>query len=106
MFIREDYKGMFDTVVEVINSGNRKVVVSGNPGIGKSWFGIYVCYRLLKATNGAATIVWESMREGGRTLFRGGEVFEGGPNDFLDVLRREPDAWRVLHRNSRLVPST
>jgi Na+-transporting NADH:ubiquinone oxidoreductase subunit NqrA len=63
MFIRTDYVGMYDEAMSVIASGNTKLVVSGNPGIGKSWFGVYFSHRLLRDTGGKVAIVWESRRE-------------------------------------------
>lgn len=95
MFIRTDYIGMFDEVMSVIASGNTKIVVSGNPGIGKSWFGIYFCHRLLRDNEGKITLVWESRREEIRILFRGGVALEGNLTDFKDVLRRDSDVWCV-----------
>ena len=93
MFVRTDYIGMYDEIMGVLASGNTKVVVSGNPGIGKSWFGVYFCHRLLRDNGGQITIVWESRREGLRVLFREGVALEGGLADFDSILRREENVW-------------
>lgn len=93
MFIRADYVGMYDELMSVFALGNKKVVVSGNPGIGKSWFGVYFAYRLLTESGGEVTIVWESRREGSRVLFRNGVALEGRLDDFDVTLRRENNVW-------------
>jgi hypothetical protein len=59
--------------------------VSGNPGIGKSWFGIFVAYKLLTRSK-PPTLVWEARRSSTRVLVKNGRVFEGSLNSFMNEL--------------------
>ncbi|KAI0716420.1 hypothetical protein C8Q76DRAFT_406596 [Earliella scabrosa] len=47
LYVREEYVTMYGRLVNAAASGARGVVVSGQPGIGKSFFGIYVLLRRL-----------------------------------------------------------
>ena len=91
MYIREDYRGMLDTIVKLFASGRRKLVISGNPGIGKSWFGFFVLHYL--ATSAPDTpVVWESIRLKQRFLFRNGSASRGDLSSFGKVLN-DRNAW-------------
>ena len=81
MFIRADYVGLWAEIQRLFESGLRRIVVSGNPGIGKSWFGFYVAFKLLSGSE-PPTIVWEARRRSSRTLIQGGRVLEGSLTDF------------------------
>ena len=81
MYIRDDYVGLWAEIQRLISSGLSRIVISGNPGIGKSWFGLYVAFMLLSGSE-PVTIVWESRRRSSRTLIRGGRVLEGSLTDF------------------------
>jgi hypothetical protein len=81
MYIRTDYVGLWAEIQLLISSGLSRIVISGNPGIGKSWFGFYVAFKLLSGSE-PPTIVWEARRRSSRTLIRGGRVLEGSLTDF------------------------
>ena len=81
MFIRADYVELWAEIQRLFESGLRRIVVSGNPGIGKSWFGFYVAFKLLSGSE-PPTIVWEARRRSSRTLIRGNRVLEGTLTDF------------------------
>jgi hypothetical protein len=93
LFVRDDYCGMRDVVLELVASGMRKLVISGNPGIGKSWFGYFFLHHLA-VTQPRSRIVWESVREGRRYMFHESSVLQGDRTSFRDVLD-DRDAWCV-----------
>ena len=81
MYIRDDYVGLWAEIQRLISFGLSRIVISGNPGIGKSWFGLYVAFMLLSGSE-PVTIVWEARRRSSRTLIRDGRVLEGSLTDF------------------------
>jgi len=85
MYIRADYVGLWAELQSMFLSGTSKVVVSGNPGIGKSWFGIFVAYKLLTRSK-PPTIVWEARRSSTRVLVKDGRVLRGSLSSFMDEL--------------------
>ena len=85
MYIRDDYVGLWAEIQRLISSGLSRIVISGNPGIGKSWFGLYVAFMLLSGSE-PVTIVWEARRRSSRTLIRNGQVFRGSLEAFVSEL--------------------
>jgi len=85
MYIRDDYLGLWTEMQRLLSNGWSRIVVSGNPGIGKSWFGLYVAFRLLSESE-PPTIVWEARRRSSRTLIRGGKVLRGDLGSFVSEL--------------------
>ncbi|KXZ49595.1 hypothetical protein GPECTOR_20g451 [Gonium pectorale] len=59
LFVRECYPRLFDALVS--KPLPRLYIVTGTPGIGKSWFFYYLLARLLKSTQPPPFIVWEHM---------------------------------------------
>ena len=94
MYIRDDYVGLWSEIQRLISSGLSRVVVSGNPGIGKSWFGLYVAHQLL-CRKEPPTIVWESRRKQERYLIRGGVVAEGTLASFVKELK-DTRTWYLV----------
>jgi hypothetical protein len=108
MYIRADYVGLWAELQRVLESGLRRIVVSGNPGIGKSWFGLYVAFKLLSGST-PPTIVWEARLSGTRTLIRNSAVLQGTLDSFGSELADRntwylvdesvfPGPWRVEAR--------
>ena len=85
MYVRADYVGLWAEIQRLTASGVTRIVVSGNPGIGKSWFGLFVAFKLLSGSQ-PPTIVWEAHRRASRMLVRGGHVLEGSLTDFKPEL--------------------
>ena len=94
MFIRDDYRGLWTEMQRLISSGLSRIVISGNPGIGKSWFGLFVAFQLLSQMK-PATIVWEARLSGTRTLIRDGCVLRGNLDSFLDELD-DSSTWYLV----------
>jgi len=82
LFVRDFYKPFFDDVLNGLRRNSSsisekgvaiaKVVVCGNPGIGKSAFGMYALFRALK--DGRA-VVYASAKQLQYYVFEGGHVF-------------------------------
>ena len=94
MYIRDDYVGLWSEIQRLMSSGLSRIVVSGNPGIGKSWFGLYVAYQLLSRKS-PPVIVWEARLSGTRTLIRDGRVLDGSLDDFRTELSNT-SAWYLV----------
>jgi hypothetical protein len=94
MYIRDDYVRLWSEIQGLVSSGLSRIVVSGNPGIGKSWFGLYIAYELLSRDQ-PPTVVWESRLSGTRTLIREGQVVEGSLQDFRTELG-DTSAWYLV----------
>jgi hypothetical protein len=94
MYIRDDYVGLWSEIQSQVSSGLSRIVISGNPGIGKSWFGLYIAYQLLSRSQ-RPTIVWEARLSGTRTLIREGQVLEGSLEDFRAELG-DASTWYLV----------
>jgi hypothetical protein len=96
MYIRADYVGLWAEIQRFLESGLRRVVISGNPGIGKSWFGLYIAFKLLTETERKPpAIVWEARLSGTRTLIRDGAVLHGTLESFGSELA-EVSTWYLV----------
>jgi hypothetical protein len=94
LYVRNDYVGMLAELLPLISLGNDKVVLSGNPGIGKSWFGFFLLHHIA-TTQPGVRVVWESSLKQTRLLFTVGTVWEGGMSSFRSVMH-DPAAWCAL----------
>jgi hypothetical protein len=63
------------------------------PGVGKSWYAYYLMHRV-RTERLASTIVWQTGKDGRRTLFKGDAVLEGSADAFSDELL-DPKTWYV-----------
>lgn len=92
LYIRDDYVGMWIELKSIISGGIRRVVITGNPGIGKSRFALFVLHQLT-VSGLCNTIVWEATQSRRRYLFRRGErALKGDLGAFVDVLD-DTSAW-------------
>ena len=98
LFVRDDYRGMLEELQVLIASGTDKVVVSGNPGIGKSWFGLFLLYALA-TSQPRVRVLWEASCKQRRYLFRGGDpvVLQGNLDAFAGALD-DGETWCVCAR--------
>jgi hypothetical protein len=94
MYIRDDYGGLWAEIQRLVSSGLSRIVISGNPGIGKSWFGLYIAFMLLSGSE-PVTIVWESRRRSSRTLIQNGQVFRGNLEAFVSELE-DTRTWYLV----------
>jgi len=94
LYVRNHYEKLFETVQGLVNSGKRRVLVTGNPGIGKSCFGLYVLSMLAKERT--VTVIWQSARSGHRYLFKGDTVVMGGMESFVPELGNQ-HSWCGLY---------
>lgn len=78
---------MWAEIEALVSAGIWRIVISGNPGIGKSRFALYVLYSLVTSDK-CDTVVWEATRSRQRFLFRRGQqALEGGIDAFSDFLK-------------------
>ena len=72
IFIREAYKDIFREIKTLINSGRyHRFVITGNPGIGKSYFLFYILYELAKT---GETVLLDSHDRDECIVFKNGMV--------------------------------
>lgn len=45
LYIREAYRRLADVLEDMLSEGKQHVVISGNPGLGKTWFAIWMLVR-------------------------------------------------------------
>ncbi|KAG2428108.1 hypothetical protein HYH02_014455 [Chlamydomonas schloesseri] len=89
LFVRECYPRLFEALV--CKPLPRLYIVTGTPGVGKSWFFYYMVARLLKSTRPPPFIVWEHLtvpnmawcykHKTGEVSFRKRSSFGGELND-------------------------
>lgn len=84
VFIRHCYPKLLETALSIIETpGTPHLVILGNPGIGKTYFG-YVF--LLHLARSDATVVYESGKSEKRYLFSSDGIFIGKRDDFIRYL--------------------
>ncbi|CAK4177625.1 unnamed protein product [Aphanomyces euteiches] len=87
LYIRHCYPALWEYCLKTIHDekmNSPHLVILGNPGIGKTFFGFVIL--LLLAREGA-TVVYESGVLKQRFLLTNEIVAEGSPNDFLQILK-------------------
>ena len=103
LYVREEYESFWEYILAhyVRRGHSTKLLVTGNPGIGKSVFGLLVLYRLatmastLDAQYAPHIIVFQRTASKARYLFRtDGHVREGTLDDFVPELNC-PSTWCV-----------
>ena len=75
LFVRDFYPAFFENVLEELSANLakfRKFIVCGNPGIGKSAFGLYVLYRSVKA---GRTVVYSVSKLSSAYVFKDGNIY-------------------------------
>ena len=75
IYIRPCYPELFQTSLSIVQSAEtRHLIILGNPGIGKTYFGYYF---LLQLVGSGATVVYETATLEGLYLFTPNGVFKG-----------------------------
>ena len=92
LFIRDAYVKMGSQILKMVAEGVRNIVVTGIPGIGKSYFGLYLLWQL--AIRGK-TVIWQRSRTNNRYKFHGDSVETGELNSFGAELA-DPSVWCEL----------
>ena len=83
LYVRSHYERLWVMIGDLLSSGTRRLVVTGNPGIGKSCFGLYMLHELAQL---GKTVVWQSSRAAKRYLFKDDAVFQGNISSFEEEL--------------------
>ncbi|KAF0704419.1 hypothetical protein DYB28_008092 [Aphanomyces astaci] len=85
VYIRPCYPPLWKVCWKLIQDPKSPhLVILGNPGIGKTFFGIFILLQLARENK---TVVYESGASMCRYLFSGDTVVEGTQNDFVAFLR-------------------
>ncbi|GIL90065.1 hypothetical protein Vretimale_18118 [Volvox reticuliferus] len=97
LFVRPCYRGLFNRMMSLHSSNlNRRFLITGTPGIGKSFFAVVLMLWLVKEKD-VSTIVYQCEEE--RCLFtaKGTDlnVEEGSITDF-DKELKDPTAWWIV----------
>jgi hypothetical protein len=84
LYIRPCYLQLLEIIIGYFNTDTTGILVTGIPGVGKSFFAAFLLMHYLKQ---AVTIVYEDAKRGGRWLIiPGAPVQEGGLQDFTTEL--------------------
>ncbi|RLO08189.1 hypothetical protein DYB28_004230 [Aphanomyces astaci] len=82
--IRPCYPPLLKLCWEIIHDPKSPhLVILGNPGIGKTFFGFFILLQLARENK---TVVYESGLSKSRYLFAGDTVVRGSQDDFVDIL--------------------
>ena len=95
IYVRPCYVTLFAKLVELITEGRFNAMVTGNPGIGKSYFYLYVIFRFIKDPSllGKLRLVINS---GANFHILNGDTFEAiDPTEILAILS-EKDVLRLV----------
>lgn len=96
LFVRTHYEQLWAIVQQLVEAGTaRRILVTGNPGTGKSCFGLYVLMQLALA---GTTVIWQRSCSGERYLFRENTVVVGKLDSFMHELH-DTTAWYVVPRS-------
>ncbi|RHZ39035.1 hypothetical protein DYB26_015819, partial [Aphanomyces astaci] len=84
VYIRPCYPPLLTLCWEIIHDPKSPhLVILGNPGIGKKFFGFFI---LLQLARDNKTVVYECGLSKSRYLFAGDTVVKGSQDDFVDIL--------------------
>ncbi|KAG2424451.1 hypothetical protein HXX76_014504 [Chlamydomonas incerta] len=96
LYVRECYPRLFDALV--CDEKPTKYIVTGTPGVGKSWFVTYLILRLLKRSSPPPFIVWEHFMHRGKAwcyVHETGQVVVGQLSSFEQLLYN-PATWYIV----------
>jgi hypothetical protein len=93
IFIRPCYPKLLAIALTIIHDHDSPhLVILGNPGIGKTFFGYFILLTLAKLNS---TVVYERGKENTRYLFANNGISIGTKEDFRDYLRRDTTYYIV-----------
>ncbi|CAG8634163.1 15188_t:CDS:1 [Funneliformis mosseae] len=89
LFIRQCYR---DLLKVVFSNNTRRLIITGNPGIGKTFFGYYILYELMRKN---ATVIYDKANKfpilfSNQTAVVGETLFS-----FYDLLNKQ-DVWYIV----------
>ncbi|EFJ42709.1 hypothetical protein VOLCADRAFT_107109 [Volvox carteri f. nagariensis] len=107
LYVRKCYPNLFTVIYA---SENRKHVVTGTPGIGKSYFFYYMLMRLLESPSPPPFILWQHHSNPGKLwcyTHETGVVWSGArPMAFGNELHNRDSWWVLLVQHSTLIHHT
>jgi hypothetical protein len=90
LFIRNCYR---DLSTIVLNDTKQRMRITGNPGIGKTYFGYYLLYLLARR---GATILYENVAKKSSYVFDGEEAFRTYDKIITDSYKSRRDVWYIV----------
>eukprot|EP01125_Pyxidicula_operculata_P022264 TRINITY_DN89_c0_g3_i1.p1 TRINITY_DN89_c0_g3~~TRINITY_DN89_c0_g3_i1.p1 ORF type:complete len:168 (-),score=17.62 TRINITY_DN89_c0_g3_i1:291-794(-) len=99
LFVRQCDRDLYDIVRKLADdkSSGKGVIITGNPGIGKSWFLSYCLFRLAQEQKKKTTVFFESVSRNEAWLFNpdGTVQFFPKPLDsYPPIIRNDPTGSR------------
>ncbi|CAK0731510.1 hypothetical protein CVIRNUC_000004 [Coccomyxa viridis] len=82
LYVREAYVALQEKLEELKKKGTAHVVISGNPGLGKSWFALYMLVRWL---GDKIPVLWHQPRQ--IYLFEGSTVRKLSTDEAVEVMQ-------------------
>jgi len=92
LFVRQCYQDVFDLICKKRDQGKTRFIISGNPGIGKTYFLAYLIFQLKKRK---CQIILDMKMNNSCFLFSGTKVLEGNIDDFKEILK-DPKTWCLV----------
>eukprot|EP00644_Phytophthora_capsici_P011907 jgi/Phyca11/106457/e_gw1.12.537.1 len=92
IYIRPCYPQLWEVCWHIIHHETPNLVILGNPGIGKTYFGYLLLLFLARL---GKTVVYESRRTKRRFLFSRNVVIKGSQQDFDDILEQDTTYYVV-----------
>ncbi|KAJ3290888.1 hypothetical protein HK104_006471 [Borealophlyctis nickersoniae] len=92
MIVRECYEQLAEIVFSTINA-KWKVLLTGTPGIGKSFFLSFICYKILQ-TDPAATIIFQDAEK--TRLLINGFMATRGHEDSFEMELASTETWYLV----------
>ncbi|KAG0270796.1 hypothetical protein BGZ95_001516, partial [Linnemannia exigua] len=104
LYVRKAYKDLHHTILETFegkgaptgNNANKRIVVTGTSGIGKSTFLVYFAIRILAESNdnNPPIIIFQTTRSSGKCyVFGGRSTVRSGDIAAFEPLLNLPDTW-------------
>lgn len=99
MYIRSDYDGMFQVLIDQILKGNIQIPISGTPGIGKSLFFIYLLFRIIQSLEddwSPYVIIYQSSKDFFEYNLSSGFVAKLKYDRAFHMVHERTDIWYII----------
>lgn len=105
VFIRDCYKQLWGEVAKLKTDINPRIVITGNPGIGKTHFLLYILHELLKT--GRKLLLHITALDASHCYFCDGDTISAGPfQDFGYMLLDDPTICYVVDGHTPSIASS
>jgi hypothetical protein len=104
LFVRKSYEELAEIIFELLSSGG-KVALTGNPGVGKTYFVNYFLYYILTKEKNPTVVVYRHLEERWYLFSQGGTAVIPGKNRGareLDDYLTDPATWYLVDTDQPL----